>query len=160
MLRFVSPPTLMSCDSKSRVVCNRISCPYTVDFLSKLAWYHDGCAFVRPSMLQPDGVLRFVSRGFPDCGVFWIAGTVSITITLFNKAVFSYYEFKFPLTLFVAQMIFSLMFVNGLKFINSERFGFPNFQWSVARKVSLNICDMLLSLQKFYESHDFLTMCL
>ena len=38
-------------------------------------------------------------------------GIVSITITLFNKAVFSYYEFKFPLTLFVAQMIFSLFFV-------------------------------------------------
>jgi hypothetical protein len=40
-------------------------------------------------------------------------GVVSITITLFNKAVFNYYEFKFPLTLFVAQMIFSLIFVSA-----------------------------------------------
>ena len=39
-------------------------------------------------------------------------GVVSITITLFNKAVFNFYEFKFPLTLFVAQMIFSLIFVS------------------------------------------------
>jgi len=39
-------------------------------------------------------------------------GVVSITITLFNKAIFNYYEFKFPLTLFVAQMIFSLIFVS------------------------------------------------
>ena len=40
-------------------------------------------------------------------------GVVSITITLFNKAVFNYYEFKFPLTLFVAQMLFSLTFVSA-----------------------------------------------
>jgi hypothetical protein len=39
-------------------------------------------------------------------------GVVSITITLFNKAVFNFYEFKFPLTLFVAQMLFSLVFVS------------------------------------------------
>mmetsp|Transcript_15565 Transcript_15565/g.42246 ORF Transcript_15565/g.42246 Transcript_15565/m.42246 type:complete len:99 (-) Transcript_15565:57-353(-) len=62
-------------------------------------------------------------------------GTVSITITLFNKAVFSYYSFKFPLTLFVTQMLLSLVFVNALKFLSPEKFGFPNFQLSMARKV-------------------------
>ena len=50
-------------------------------------------------------------------GLFCAAayGVVSITITLFNKAVFNYYEFKFPLTLFVAQMLFSLAFVSPLR---------------------------------------------
>ena len=72
-----------------------------------------------------------------DCFPFFScsAGTISITITLFNKAVFSYYGFKFPLTLFVAQMLFSLLFVSGLKFISPERFGFPNFQFATAKKV-------------------------
>lgn len=32
------------------------------------------------------------------------AGVVSITITLFNKAVFSIFNFKFPMVLFVAQV--------------------------------------------------------
>lgn len=67
--------------------------------------------------------------------MFLLAGTVSITITLFNKAVFSFYCFKFQLTLFVAQMLFSLLFVSGLKFISSERFGFPNFQFAMAKTV-------------------------
>jgi hypothetical protein len=66
------------------------------------------------------------------------AGIISITITLFNKAVFSFYGFKFPLTLFVAQMLFSLLFVSGLKFISPERFGFPNFQFAMAKKVYLS----------------------
>ncbi len=35
-------------------------------------------------------------------------GTVSVTITLFNKAVFAYYKFNFPLTLFVVQMLISI----------------------------------------------------
>jgi hypothetical protein len=35
----------------------------------------------------------------------------------------------------VAQMLFSLMFVSGLKFLSPERFGFPNFQLAMAKKV-------------------------
>jgi len=62
-------------------------------------------------------------------------GVVSITITLFNKAVFSYYNFKFPLTLFVFQMMFTLSFVTILKAVYPEKFGFPDFEWKQAKKL-------------------------
>ena len=71
---------------------------------------------------------------------FVSAGTVSITITLFNKAVFSFYGFKFPLTLFVAQMLFSLLFVSSLKFISPERFGELNIGNSPLRLMILLLC--------------------
>ena len=58
------------------------------------------------------GAPRLADHKFYGLLVAASYGIVSITITLFNKAVFNYYEFKFPLTLFVAQMAFSLIFVS------------------------------------------------
>ena len=42
-------------------------------------------------------------------------GVVSITITLFNKAVFSWYNFNYPNALTAAQMMFALVFLAILK---------------------------------------------
>ena len=42
-------------------------------------------------------------------------GVISITITLFNKAVFSWYSFNYPNALTAAQMIFALLFLAALK---------------------------------------------
>lgn len=40
---------------------------------------------------------------------------ISITITLFNKAVFSWYNFNYPNALTAAQMVFALVFLAILK---------------------------------------------
>lgn len=42
-------------------------------------------------------------------------GVISITITLFNKAVFSWYHFNYPNALTAAQMVFALLFLEVLK---------------------------------------------
>ena len=66
-----------------------------------------------------------------------LAGLVSIAITLFNKAVFNIFHFRFPLTLFIAQMLISLSMVSILKFFSPDRFGFPDFSRSTAYKACI-----------------------
>lgn len=61
-------------------------------------------------------------------------GAVSITLTLFNKAVFRFYSFQFPITLFIAQMCFSLLFTAVLKFRNPHKYGFP-VTWALAKQL-------------------------
>uniref|UniRef100_A0A7S0EDN4 Sugar phosphate transporter domain-containing protein n=1 Tax=Hanusia phi TaxID=3032 RepID=A0A7S0EDN4_9CRYP len=79
---------------------------------------------------------RIADHPFYGLFVATAYGIVSITITLFNKAVFSFYKFKYPMTLFVFQMLFSLIFVTLLKFISPKQFGFPGPEWSMAKKLT------------------------
>ncbi|EKX49335.1 hypothetical protein GUITHDRAFT_136021 [Guillardia theta CCMP2712] len=62
---------------------------------------------------------RLADHPFYGLFVATAYGIVSITITLFNKAVFSFYKFKYPMTLFVFQ-----------------QFGFPGPEWSMAKKLT------------------------
>lgn len=59
-------------------------------------------------------------------------GSVSISITIFNKAVLSYYGFNNANTLALGQAIFSLIFLQILK--GAGQADFPNFSFTVAFK--------------------------
>jgi len=61
-------------------------------------------------------------------------GATSVTITFFNKAVLSVYDFKYSITLTLAQMLFCLVFLIAMK-----RFGvirLVDFEWNTAKQVA------------------------
>jgi hypothetical protein len=60
-------------------------------------------------------------------------GAVSIAITIFNKAVLSEYNFNFPNTLALGQMIFSLGFLVLMK--HFKLLEYHDFSWKVAAKL-------------------------
>jgi len=60
-------------------------------------------------------------------------GVTSITITFFNKAVLSYYSYPYSNVLSLSQLLFSLISVVALK--KTGVVSYPDFQWSVAKKV-------------------------
>jgi hypothetical protein len=37
--------------------------------------------------------------------------------------------------IFPSQMLFSLLFVNGMKYLAPDRYGFPNFEFAMAKKL-------------------------
>jgi len=61
------------------------------------------------------------------------AGVISISITIFNKAVLSHYQFPYANTLALGQMFFSLLFLEGMKRMHIVEY--PAFSWSTAYKV-------------------------
>lgn len=58
----------------------------------------------------------------------------SIGITFFNKAVLTAFEFKYPNTMTLFQMLFSLLFLSGAKLYGLV--SFPDFSWEMAKKIS------------------------
>lgn len=61
------------------------------------------------------------------------SGVISISITLFNKAVFSWYQFNYSNTLTLAQMVFSILFLLLLRRLGF--ISFPSFSAETARSV-------------------------
>eukprot|EP00455_Lapot_gusevi_P039558 TRINITY_DN4436_c0_g1_i2.p1 TRINITY_DN4436_c0_g1~~TRINITY_DN4436_c0_g1_i2.p1 ORF type:complete len:398 (-),score=109.70 TRINITY_DN4436_c0_g1_i2:112-1212(-) len=75
----------------------------------------------------------FSYRHWPLITAF-LYGFISTSITFFNKAVLTLYQFHHPNIMTLAQIILSLMFLSGLK-----RYGvikFADFDWERAKKVS------------------------
>lgn len=62
-----------------------------------------------------------------------IVGIVSLTITFFNKAVFSSYNFDAANTLTFGQMFFSIIFLEVLRFFNVLQY--ESFKWETGKKV-------------------------
>lgn len=60
-------------------------------------------------------------------------GFVSVAITLFNRAVFSVYQFNFPSTVTLLQILVSLAFMYALRAAGAMQFG--ALTWRGARKV-------------------------
>jgi len=58
-------------------------------------------------------------------------GIFSVSITFFNKAVLSVYDFQYSMTLTLAQMIFSLFFLLALKRLNLIQL--VDFDWNTAK---------------------------
>eukprot|EP00743_Colponemidia_sp_Colp-15_P006395 GILK01006884.1.p1 GENE.GILK01006884.1~~GILK01006884.1.p1 ORF type:complete len:327 (+),score=37.19 GILK01006884.1:52-1032(+) len=76
------------------------------------------------------------SKGFFAACLY---GFVSISITFFNKGVFSIYHFDFAMLMTLAQMILSIVFLlvmRRLKLVD-----FPDFQWQTAKSIlPLSFC--------------------
>lgn len=72
-------------------------------------------------------------------------GTVSISITLFNKAVFSVYGFRYPNFVTTLQILVSLFYMHLLKSVGMFHFGSLSFKtarqvwWSAASKLPVAI---------------------
>ena len=62
-------------------------------------------------------------------------GLVSICITLFNRAVFSVYQFNFPSTVTLLQVVVSLVYMYALRAVGRMRFG--SLHLATARKVGV-----------------------
>jgi len=60
-------------------------------------------------------------------------GVISVSITFFNKAVLSYYEFPYSNMLTLGQMIFSIVFLVSMKRIGVIKY--PDFSWDYAKKL-------------------------
>jgi hypothetical protein len=60
-------------------------------------------------------------------------GTVSTSITFFNKAVLSVYQFRQPNIMTLAQILLSLCFLQGMKLAGWIQFA--DFEWSRAKRV-------------------------
>jgi solute carrier family 35 protein len=58
---------------------------------------------------------------------------ISISITIFNKAVLSHYQFPYANTLALGQMFFSLLFLEGMK--RTRIVEYPEFSWATAYKL-------------------------
>jgi hypothetical protein len=76
---------------------------------------------------------------------FVFSGGVSLSITLFNKAVFSWYQFNFSATLTLAQMIFSIILLLSMRKIGLIDFPDPD----------LPTCSKLLPLACFFVWYAF-----
>lgn len=60
-------------------------------------------------------------------------GIVSVSITLFNRAVFSVYHFNFPAFVTLVQLVVSIAYIYALKFTNKLRVS--DLTWAGARQV-------------------------
>jgi len=62
-----------------------------------------------------------------------VSGLISIAITFFNKAVLSYYKYPYPLTLTLAQIIFSLALSASMKAL--KLISYPDFSFATLQQV-------------------------
>ena len=64
-------------------------------------------------------------------------GAVSISITLFNKAVFSYYHFPYPNMVTTLQILVSLVYMGVLARLKVMHF--EKLSWDMAKQVRLKL---------------------
>lgn len=69
-------------------------------------------------------------------------GTISVSITLFNKAVFSVYGFRYPNFVTTLQIVVSIFYMQILKGVGLFHFGRLSFK--TARQVSIHAQLMFL----------------
>ena len=106
-----------------------VNIPLVLVSLFPAALLHAVCAAVSKSVSPLlTGVFFFFSLAL-CCQ----SGTVSISITFFNKAVLSIYQFRQPNLMTLAQIIFSLIFLAVMK--QTRTITYADFEWSRARKV-------------------------
>jgi len=86
----------------------------------------------RANKLLPRAVRQFLGQ-YVGLAVAVAYGVISISITIFNKAVLSHYQFPYANTLALGQMFFSLLFLEGMKRTNLIEY--PAFSWSTAYKL-------------------------
>ena len=82
---------------------------------------------------ESDGDSQPGAGGSP---MFWalMYGLSSMTITLFNKAVMSTYDFKYPMFLTVCQSLFTLLALTVVSKMGI--IDLPEFNWGLARKIA------------------------
>ena len=70
-------------------------------------------------------------------------GTVSVCITLFNKAVFSVYKFQFPSFVTTLQILVSIFYLLLLRRAKVMEFGM--LTWQQSKQVTSNLPDIAVS---------------